>query len=200
VHCGDPVAHDGVRRRVAVRLGPRADLGVAEPALRHLVAAHVEDVGRARDRVGVAGGSVLAFPVGAEMTLHEATDEDRIADEGTIENPPFVAGTFVVGGIRLALLDLEALLRTASVSMGNGWIVPVTRRKMVTAIVAARSRMKLYAGIANAHPDSRVPRRLTIVINRMRAIANPTRCSCNTGKADTSAAMPALTLTATVKI
>src|SRR6185295_7377881 len=56
------------------------------------------------------GGSV-AFAVDSELALHKPTREDREADD--IEStPPFVAGTFIVGGDRLALLDLDSLLLT----------------------------------------------------------------------------------------
>jgi chemotaxis signal transduction protein len=56
------------------------------------------------------GGSV-AFAVDTELTLHQPTRDDREADE--IESSPaFVAGTFIVSGDRLALLDLDMLLLT----------------------------------------------------------------------------------------
>jgi chemotaxis signal transduction protein len=58
------------------------------------------------------GGSV-AFAVDSELALHKPTREDREAEE--IESrPPFVAGTFIVSGDRLALLDLDALLLSSS--------------------------------------------------------------------------------------
>jgi chemotaxis signal transduction protein len=54
------------------------------------------------------GGSV-AFAVDSELALHKPTRDDREAEE-TEPTPPFVAGTFIVSGDRLALLDLDALL------------------------------------------------------------------------------------------
>jgi chemotaxis signal transduction protein len=54
-------------------------------------------------------GGWVAFAVDSELALHKPTREDREADE--IESqPPFVAGTFIVSGNRLALLDLDTLL------------------------------------------------------------------------------------------
>jgi chemotaxis signal transduction protein len=54
------------------------------------------------------GGSV-AFAVESELALHKPTREDREAEEAE-PTPPFVAGTFIVSGNRLALLDLDTLL------------------------------------------------------------------------------------------
>jgi chemotaxis signal transduction protein len=56
------------------------------------------------------GGSV-AFAVDSELALHKPTREDREAEEAE-PTPPFVAGTFMVSGNRLALLDLDTLLLT----------------------------------------------------------------------------------------
>src|SRR5262249_43394592 len=58
---------------------------------------------------GPLGGSAVAFAVDSELALHKPTREDRGAEEAE-PTPPFVAGTFIVSGDRLALLDLDALL------------------------------------------------------------------------------------------
>jgi chemotaxis signal transduction protein len=66
-----------------------------------------------------SGGALVAFPVEAEMALHQATRDDREADDERDSNPPFVAGTFIVAGSRLALLDLDALLAPVRVAPGS---------------------------------------------------------------------------------
>ncbi|MFI5179272.1 MAG: chemotaxis protein CheW [Vicinamibacterales bacterium] len=59
---------------------------------------------------GPMSGTSVAFSVDAEMALHQPTRDDRAADDDVGFVPPFVAGMFDVGGNRLALLDLDALL------------------------------------------------------------------------------------------
>ena len=58
--------------------------------------------------------------------------------------------------------------------------------------------MAIYVGMAKIRPDSRVPRRLMIMIRRIAKSPSATRYGNRAGKAEVSAAIPAAALTATV--
>ncbi len=57
-----------------------------------------------------ANRALVAFAVTAQVSLHEPTRADRLVEERIDVLPSFVTGVFGVGGERVALLDLDALL------------------------------------------------------------------------------------------
>ena len=57
-----------------------------------------------------------------------------------------------------------------------------------------------YVGSAKSTPDSRTPRRLTIVSSATNPSESPTLCGSSDGAADVSASTPAVTDTATVRM
>ena len=59
--------------------------------------------------------------------------------------------------------------------------------------------MKRYVGTAKIVADSRTPRRLISATTAMASTASETRMWNNSGAADVTAAMPAATLTETVR-
>ena len=85
--------------------------------------------------------------------------------------------------------------RSADAATGQ----PPTHRSAPTTIVTKTVRMKPYVGTANSVPASFTPRRFKIVISRMNEIAISTRSGASDGAAETTATVPAVTLTATVR-
>ena len=61
-------------------------------------------------------------------------------------------------------------------------------------------RMKKYVGTANRRPDSRTPRRFPYAITTTKKMAISSAYGESTDAADTSAAVPAATDTATVRM
>lgn len=53
-------------------------------------------------------GTLVAFPVDSEITLHQPGTEDR--QVAAVPRPAFAIGVFDIGGEAVALLDLDALL------------------------------------------------------------------------------------------
>ncbi len=68
------------------------------------------------------------------------------------------------------------------------------------ATIAASVAMNRYVGSKNVIPDSRVPRRFTIVSTKRIARQSATVCGRSAGAADTSAPTPAEMPTATFKM
>ncbi len=62
----------------------------------------------------VTNGTLVAFAVTAQVSLHAPTRADRLVEDLKESAPGFVTGVFSVGGERVALLDLDALLAGVS--------------------------------------------------------------------------------------
>ena len=91
--------------------------GVAVPVIDSHLEADRSVAGQ-RDRLVVArcggslNGALVAFPIGADVTLHAPTRADHQVDDAG--EAPHVVGVFDVGHDRVALLDLDAALECMS--------------------------------------------------------------------------------------
>ena len=84
--------------------------------------------------------------------------------------------------------------RSAEAATGH----PPMQRTAPTASVRKTMITNPYVGTANSVPASFTPRRFRTVISRMNEIATSTRYGSIDGAAETTATVPAVTLTATV--
>src|SRR5262245_28083063 len=77
---------------------------------------------------------------------------------------------------------------------------PVAQRPTPVPTITNIAATKAYVGRAKSTPDSRTPRRLTIVMIAMKARERVTSCPASDGAADVRASTPAATETATVRM